>query len=82
MADDEVLAAGRGVAVEGFIDLTVGGVDAHLKHLHQHSPPVGNLANVGMRLIGQLGNRNVPGMNAILLARQNGNGFHREGTDQ
>ena len=78
VADDEVLAAGRGVAVEGLVDLAVGGVDADLEHLHQHGPALGNPADVRMRLVGQLRDRDVSQMHAIRLAGQDGNGFHRE----
>ena len=57
VADDEMLAARRGVAVEGLVDLAVGGVDADLEHLHQHRPALGNPADVRVRLVGQLRDR-------------------------
>ena len=77
MPDDQVLAAGRGVAVEGLVDLAVGRVDADLQHLHQHATPIGDPAHMGMRLVGQLRDGNLSQMHAVRLAGQYGYGFHR-----
>ena len=77
MADDEVLAARRGVAVEGLVDLAVGGVDADLEHLDQHAPPFGDRADVRMRLVAQLRDGDLAQVDAVRLAGQDGNGFHR-----
>jgi hypothetical protein len=35
MADDQVFVTGRGVAVEGFVDLAIGRIDANLQGLHE-----------------------------------------------
>ncbi len=75
--DHQVLAAGRGVAVESLVDLAVGRIDADLQHLHEHATSLGDLAHMGMRLVGQLGDRDLTKMHAIRLAGQNGYGFHR-----
>ena len=82
VADDQVVAAGRGVAVEGLVDLAVGGVDADLEHLDQHGPPFGDAADVRMRLVGQLRGGDLAQVDAVRFARQDGNGFHRNSTRQ
>ena len=76
--DHEVLAPRRSISVEGLVDLAVGGVNADLKHFHQHPPALGDPADVRVRLVGQLRDRDVSQVNTIRLTRQNGNGFHRE----
>ena len=78
VADHQMLAARRGVAVQRLVDFPVGGVDADLQRLDQHRPPFRDAANVRMRLVRQLGGRNVTEVNAIGLTGQNGNGFHRK----
>ena len=77
VADDEVVAPGGGVAVEGLVDLAVGGVDPDLEHLHQDGAPFGDGADVRMRLVGQLRGRDVPQVDAVRLAGEDGDGFHR-----
>ena len=78
MTDDEMLAARRGLPIQGFVDLAVGRIDADLEHLDQHGAAVADPANVRMGLVVQLRDRNISQMNAIRLAGQDGNGFHRE----
>jgi len=78
VTDDEMLAARRGLAILGLVNLAVGGIDADLQHLDQHGAAVADPANVRMGLLAQPGDRNIAQMNAIRLARQHGNGFHRE----
>ena len=77
MPDDQMVATGRGVPVEGLVDLSIGRVDADLQHLHQHAAPLGYLAHVRMRLVRELGDRNLTQMHAVRLAGQNGYGFHQ-----
>ena len=77
MADDQMLAARRSIAVKCLVDLAIGRVDTDLEHLHQHRPALGYAANVGMGLVGQLRDRDVSQVDAIRLTRQNGNGFHQ-----
>ena len=77
VADDQVVAARRCVAVECLVDLAVGGVDSDLKDLHQHGPAFRHDADVRVGLVRQLRDRDITKVDAIRLARQDGNGFHR-----
>ncbi len=79
--DDQVLAARRGVAVKGLVDLAVSRIDTDLQHLDQHGTPIGDPAHVRMRLVRQLGDGNLSQMHAIRLAGQYGYGFHRPTPD-
>ncbi len=77
VADDQVVAAWRCVAVERLVDLAIGGVDPDLEDLHQYGPAFRHDADVRMGLVRQLRARDLAKVDAIRLARQDGNGFHR-----
>ena len=79
MADDQVLAPRRRVAVERLVDLSIRSVDTDLEHLHPHGPALRDLTDVRMRLIGQLRFGNLSQVDAVRLPGQDGNGFHRVG---
>ena len=74
--DDKVFAAGRSVAVESLVDLAISRIDADLQRLHQDRAALGNRADMRVRLIVQLGLRDLSQMNTVGLSGKNGDGFH------
>src|SRR5262249_54948739 len=77
VTDDQVLTARGRVAVEGLVDLAVGRVHADLQDLDQDPAALGDLDDVRVRLVGQARGRDVPQVDAVRLAGQDGDGFHR-----
>jgi hypothetical protein len=65
VADHQVLLAWRGVPIEGFVDLAVGGINTDLKHLDFNGSPLRHMAHMRMRLIGKLRLRNVAQMHTM-----------------
>src|SRR5205823_2267513 len=43
VADDEVVVAGRGVAVKSVVDLAIGGIDADLEDADKHAFAAGDI---------------------------------------
>src|SRR5262245_60237317 len=74
VTDDEVAVAWRSVAVEGVVDLAVGGIDADFQHADEDAFAAGN--------VGDFGARNVGEVDAVLLAGSDGDGFHGEPGDR
>jgi hypothetical protein len=64
-----MLAPGRSIAIQRFVDLAVGGIDADLEHLDEHGAARGDAANVRMRLVRQRRDWNVAEMDAVRFTR-------------
>ena len=76
MTDYEMFTPWWGVAVEGVVDLAIGGVDTDLQGSDQHRASVRNSADVGVRLIEQFRYGNVTQVNTIWFAGKDRNSFH------
>jgi hypothetical protein len=76
VSNDQVLAPWRGVAIKGLVDFSVGRVDTDFQNFHQDRAAVGNFADVRMGLIRNLRYRYVSQVDAVGLARKDGDGFH------
>ncbi len=72
----EEVAAGRGVAVEGLVDLAVGRVNPDLERPDPHGASFGNRANVRVGLVRQPRLGDLAEVDAVGLSGQDGYGFH------
>jgi hypothetical protein len=78
VADDQVIAPGRGVAVQSLVDLAVGGINADLQALDEDAPPLRDRGDVRVRLGVEGGGGDVPEVDGVRSAGEDGDGFHRK----